>query len=265
MAWAKVDDGWWCHPKVMGLGLAARGLWVSALSWSCAQRRDVVPASFVAMVGGSNDEANALADAGLWVADGGGWRIHDWAQYQELSISEKRAEAGAKGGKRSGEARRRAKQTEATAEQEPKQVPIPSQPIPLSSQSDQLPEPAEYRTVIARARSACTLVAERRAAPRIAAGGVTSPERYTASIIEGVLTDHIDEAQRIARDQPDWTDAQIADRIAPRAVSVPYEESRHPAVVASQKPADEAEPVAGQSTVADAVAAARAALAEVAL
>jgi hypothetical protein len=99
VSWAKVDDGWWSHPKVMGLDLSARGLWVTALSWSCAHRRDVVPESFVRMIVGASDvDANALVNAGLWHEVIGGWQIHDWDEYQQQTVSEKRAEAGRKGG-----------------------------------------------------------------------------------------------------------------------------------------------------------------------
>ena len=112
--WARVDDGWWCHPKVMGLGLAARGLWVSALSWSCHQRKPHVPWTLLVMVGADEAHAAELVAAGLWSADGEGWLIHDWAEYQEMTTKEKRAEAGRKGGQRSGESRRsKAKQTDA--------------------------------------------------------------------------------------------------------------------------------------------------------
>ena len=37
--WAKVDDGWWKHRKVVALSLPARGLWVTALSY-CGDVRD---------------------------------------------------------------------------------------------------------------------------------------------------------------------------------------------------------------------------------
>jgi hypothetical protein len=64
------------------------------------------------MVGATPADAAGLVDAGLWLSVGDGWEIHDWAEYQDLSTSERRAEAGRKGGKRSGEARRsKAKQT----------------------------------------------------------------------------------------------------------------------------------------------------------
>lgn len=100
--WAKVDDGFWCHPKVIGLSLPATGLWVRALSWSCAQRCDTVPAAFLAMVGATDQLAIELTDAGLWNATPDGWRIHDWEEYQAKTTAERRAEAGRKGGLASG-------------------------------------------------------------------------------------------------------------------------------------------------------------------
>jgi hypothetical protein len=141
MPWAKVDDGWWCHPKVMGLSLAACGLWIKAVSWSCAQRRDTVPVAFLAMVGGSKDEANELASAGLWVESDAGWRIHDWSHYQDRSTSEKRAEAGRKGGIASGESRRSEEpnRSKAEAKAEAGTHPIPSRPDPTPSSSSVLP------------------------------------------------------------------------------------------------------------------------------
>ena len=122
MSWGRVDDGWWCHPKVVPLSLHARGLWVTALSWSCAQRTDEVPEVMLPLFQGSKGEANELVARGMWVEVDGGWRIHDWEKYQVWSLSERRAEAGRKGGKASGEARRAeasTKQTEATAEAGP--------------------------------------------------------------------------------------------------------------------------------------------------
>ena len=119
MSWARVDDGWWCHRKVLGLDLAARGLWVSALSWSCAQRVDEIPAAFLPTVGATVEHADALVAAGLWVEDDGGWRIHDWDAYQERTLSEKRADAGRKGGRRSGQTRSKAEATRPTPVPEP--------------------------------------------------------------------------------------------------------------------------------------------------
>lgn len=143
MAWARIDDGWWCHPKVLGLSLEARGLWATTLSWSCAHRTDEIQPALVRMVGGSDAMAEELVDAGLWHEAEEGWRFHDWAEYQDQSLSEKRAEAGAKGGKRSGETRRNeanAKQGRSKTKQEQRSKdeanseagtrPGPSQPDP---------------------------------------------------------------------------------------------------------------------------------------
>lgn len=116
--WAKVDDGWWCHPKVMALPLDARGLWISALSWSCAQRTSIVPKHLLAMLGADDTLAGVLVEAGLWNEHPDGWEVHDWAEYQEMTKSEKRAEAGRKGGLASGLSRQ-PKQNEANAKQNP--------------------------------------------------------------------------------------------------------------------------------------------------
>jgi hypothetical protein len=97
MAWARVDDAWWSHPKVIGLSLEARGLWITALSWSCHQRKDRVPPQLLAMVGASDELAAELETAGLWI-NNDGWVIHNWAEYQDRTLSEKRSDAGRKGG-----------------------------------------------------------------------------------------------------------------------------------------------------------------------
>lgn len=100
MPWAKVDDQWFAHRKVVGLSLAARGLWTTALSWSCAQRTDHLPEHMVRFLAGGADIdplAAELEDAGLWQTDGNGWAIHDWDEYQQRTLSEKRSDAGKKG------------------------------------------------------------------------------------------------------------------------------------------------------------------------
>lgn len=235
--WARVDDGWWCHPKVMMLSLPARGLWVSALSWSCAQRQPQVPGTFVAMVGAGRDECRELAAAGLWeVGDKDGWVIHDWAEYQDLSTSERRAEAGRKGGKRSGEARRsKAKQTpdltsgnveanpkqaEASAEAGPS-LPIPSPPSPSlpnesSSTSPQLsvvaPEldDAAVETGVRKAIG--------RAARTIAATdpSLQNPGAALGAIGQRLRDQHHDEITELVRNGDDLDDiaAWLADPLA---------------------------------------------------
>lgn len=140
MAWARVDDGWWAHPKVLDLDLDARGLWISALSWSCQHQTDLVPRQIVLMCGDDGTAAAKLVAAGLWRETDSGWAIHDWDEYQ--SERARKAAAGKVGGQRSGEARRAAKQdneadepasseadTSASREAGPTR-PVPTQPDP---------------------------------------------------------------------------------------------------------------------------------------
>jgi hypothetical protein len=148
MPWAKVDDQWWCHQKVIGLSAAARGVWISALSWSCAQRSEIVPDGLLPMICGSNLEAKELVDVCLWEPVEGGWLIHDWHDYQGLSLSEKRAEAGRKGGLRSrppgskSEANEVASGSNEQASAEAGSRPDPTQPNPTQdpTQTDPSPE-----------------------------------------------------------------------------------------------------------------------------
>jgi hypothetical protein len=141
MAWAKVDDGWWCHPKVIGLSSSAKGVWISALSWSCAQRLDEIPRAFLAIAYGCDRDADELVGAGLWTVTDAGWRIYKWAEYQEYSLSEKRAAAGRKGGSKSAptstngqaNAKQAASKEQASGKQTCKQGPIPSLPNPSTN------------------------------------------------------------------------------------------------------------------------------------
>lgn len=137
--WARVDDGWWCHPKTLGVSLAARGLWISVLSWSGGQRQANVPDGIVRMFGGTNELAGELVAAGFWDPTDGGWTIHNWEKYQQLSTSEKRAEAGRKGGEASGKQRR--SKAEASGEAGiPVPVPVPDPKTSSSSQDNSQPD-----------------------------------------------------------------------------------------------------------------------------
>lgn len=207
--WAKVDDGWWCHPKVIGLSLEASGLWVRALSWSCAQRRDTIPTAFLPMVGASETIANELVDSGLWISDPEGWRIHDWNEYQTLTVSERRAEAGRKGGLVSGQKRSKAeakpKQTASKNNLLTKQTheagtrPDPTRPENTSSQ----PSPAE------RATAAIEEAARQRLAT---ATGVRNPQAWSRKVRDQIASDEngLVRATELAERYPDANTSQIA-------------------------------------------------------
>jgi len=86
MAWFKVDDGFWSHPKTLRLTPDAIALWVRAGAWSCQQLTDgLIEHHVLAMFGSNSSVAAELVDAGYWEEDPAGFVFHDWADYQEAS------------------------------------------------------------------------------------------------------------------------------------------------------------------------------------
>lgn len=93
MTWGRLDDGFWCHPKVCKLEelgpqtcAQALALWTMANSWclrfasetgeiSLAAIRRIVPFR-------TKRAIDALVSVGLWERDGDTLRFHDWTDYQ---------------------------------------------------------------------------------------------------------------------------------------------------------------------------------------
>lgn len=88
ITWFKVDDGFCVHPKVVGLDMAARGLWVTAGSWCAQQLTDgVIDDRQIRMLGGTRKQAEKLVLAGLWSHDGAApsarrFFFEDWRDFQ---------------------------------------------------------------------------------------------------------------------------------------------------------------------------------------
>ncbi|ADG96532.1 hypothetical protein Srot_0039 [Segniliparus rotundus DSM 44985] len=83
MSWFKVDDGFYAHPKVMGLSDGALSLWTLAGTWCAHQLTDgVVPHAALSMHRGTPERAQELVEAGLWELHPKGHKFHDWEQYQ---------------------------------------------------------------------------------------------------------------------------------------------------------------------------------------
>lgn len=90
MTWFKVDDGFWSHPKSAPLSNDAVALWVRAGAYCCQHLTDgFVKASVLRMLG-ERESADELVDSGLWRDVTGGWRFHDWDEYQETSETVKK-------------------------------------------------------------------------------------------------------------------------------------------------------------------------------
>lgn len=157
MPWFLVDDGLSHHPKVTSARRGAArermvGLWTLAGSWSSRYLTDGhIPYDQIDELGCTHQSAKALVAARLWHAAGHDcaecpqprgrdYQFHDWTQanatkFQVLDKRAKRAEAGAKGGRASGQKRSKNQANgEANASQtvEPLALPFltkPNQPL----------------------------------------------------------------------------------------------------------------------------------------
>ena len=88
MTWFKIDDGFYDHPKVVGLDMAAVGLWALAGSYCARHLTDgVITERQIRAIGGTRRQAEKLVSAGLWsVADASPsdrrYAFNDWREYQ---------------------------------------------------------------------------------------------------------------------------------------------------------------------------------------
>lgn len=89
MAWVKIDDAFFRHPKVATAGRDARDLYLAALCYAGAQLTDgFVPGGVLRQLGADADidnpdcAASRLVATGLWHEADGGWTIHDYHDYQ---------------------------------------------------------------------------------------------------------------------------------------------------------------------------------------
>lgn len=136
MSWLKIDDRLFLHPKWLTTPPVARGLWITALSYCGAQNTDgLIPIPLLALLGGTEADAESLVASGLWHKEDAGYRVHDFADYNKTSddresLSEKRAAAGQAGGKQSqAKFKQSSSKVQATEKQnqapEPEPVPVP--------------------------------------------------------------------------------------------------------------------------------------------
>lgn len=70
--------------------MRARGLWVTAGSYSAANETDGrIPRHILRTLGGTPADAKALCEAGLWREVKAGWIFHEWSLYQPDAASRK--------------------------------------------------------------------------------------------------------------------------------------------------------------------------------
>lgn len=87
MPWGRIDDGFYDHPKLDGLGrdrLPAVGLHWLAVSWCNRWLTDgLLTRERVAKLGGTPRLADLLVASGLWEQEGDDFRIHDFLDFNE--------------------------------------------------------------------------------------------------------------------------------------------------------------------------------------
>ena len=150
MSWVKLDDGFSEHPKILAAGPLGLALWACGLAYCNRQKaRDgFIPAAKVPIlypIPQPMKVAARLVAVGLWEETDDGFVVHDYHEFQPSEdMRQARAEAGRRGGKRSGEVRR-AKQSpkqlasgnEATAKQpESKAEAFASNPVPVPEKTE---------------------------------------------------------------------------------------------------------------------------------
>jgi hypothetical protein len=108
MSWAKLDDGFWMHPKVVRAGNEGAGIFCRCLSYCGAYLTDgLIPEPVALSIAGSKTKLEAVIDAGLLervsTLEGAGVWIRDYADFNPLRAEvdakrEQRREAGRRGG-----------------------------------------------------------------------------------------------------------------------------------------------------------------------
>lgn len=98
MTWVRLDDGFLDHPKVVAAGGDAGWLYVCGLVYAARHLTDgVIPQGMVARL---SDRAEPLAlaarlvEVGLWERTAGGYRVHDYLDFQP-SAADVRADRAA--------------------------------------------------------------------------------------------------------------------------------------------------------------------------
>ena len=107
MSWVRIDDQFPDHPKAIAIGLEGQGLQLAAICYCSRQLTDgFLPAAVLPRLTGMGEKASQvwgrrMVAACLWEAVPGGFRIHDYLEYQptrEWILQKRAAESARKRG-----------------------------------------------------------------------------------------------------------------------------------------------------------------------
>lgn len=107
LPWVRLDTTFPSNPKVLYLmadeKYRAGFVYLCSLSYSGAHGTDgFIPRMALAYVHGTEADAAALVDVGLWHQDRKGWLINDWGDYQPLSEATRDTLAAKRSGAKKG-------------------------------------------------------------------------------------------------------------------------------------------------------------------
>jgi hypothetical protein len=81
MPWFRMDDSFHSHPKTIKAGNEAIGLYARCGTYAAEHLTDGFIPDEVVLLYGSRELAAVLVSAKLWRRARGGWRIHDYLDY----------------------------------------------------------------------------------------------------------------------------------------------------------------------------------------
>jgi hypothetical protein len=233
MPWTMLDDGFPDHPKLVGLTMEQGYLWVLGINYCNRYLTDGnIPTGALAALhpttplARKRKAAQALVNAGLWDETPTGWAIHDFHDYQ-LSADEvkerraKRAEAGRKGGRRSGQVRRSKAEANASSNGEANASPtvrskrephpIPSQPYVANTSSGLSPSdsPDDEPRRDPRVIHALEKLADEDLAAASTVRRIAKPDAYRAACLHERTTNDGPGLDTIAAQHADYSPDQI--------------------------------------------------------
>lgn len=156
MAWVKVDDQFFRHPKVLAAGRDARDLYLVGLCYCAQSLTDgFIPDAAIRVLAAEAEIDTGIASAarligvGLWEVVEGGYIVHDYLEYQPskekvVETREARAEAGRRGGKQ--KASNLLDKNLANEKQNSTPYPSRTHPVPVPLPDPQ-PDPSQERAV----------------------------------------------------------------------------------------------------------------------
>ena len=162
MPWFKVDDGFYDHPKVLELDMAARGLWVMAGAYCARHLTDgVITGRQIKVIGGTQKQAEKLVAAGLWSADDAPpsarrYAFNDWREFQPTRddvLSKRREDAErkrlARGIKRDKQQKRKNVRADVQADSEAPST-LPGLRAPSALPDPTRPDPTQNRVTVSQ-------------------------------------------------------------------------------------------------------------------